>query len=34
VGVAGPKDAALQVTELVEQEQRMVTGAAEVTIPG
>jgi hypothetical protein len=33
VGVAGPQEATLQVAELVEQEQRMVTGAAEMTVP-
>ena len=31
--VAGPEPAALQIAELVEHEQRVVTGAAEVTVP-
>ena len=34
VDVAGPQDAALQVAELVEHEQRVVAGAAEVAVPG
>ena len=34
VSVAGPQDAALQVAELVEDEQRVVTGTAEVAVPG
>ena len=34
VDVAGPQDTALQVAELVEDEQRMVTGTAEVAVPG
>ena len=33
VGIAGPQEAALQVAELVEQEQRVVAGAAEVAVP-
>jgi hypothetical protein len=33
VGIAGPKEAALQVAELVEQEQRVIAGAAEVAVP-
>ena len=32
--VAGPQGAALQVAELVEHEQRVVTGTAEVAVPG
>ena len=34
MNVAGPQDAALQVAELVEDEERMVAGAAEVPVPG
>jgi hypothetical protein len=34
VDVARPREAALQVSELLEQEQRVVRGAAEVTVPG
>ena len=34
VDVAGPQQAALEVAELVEDEQRVVTGAAEVAVPG
>src|SRR5262245_42354986 len=34
VDVAGSQQTAFQITELVEQEQRMITGAAEVTVPG
>jgi len=34
VHVAGAKRAPLQVAELVEQEQRVITGAAEVTVIG
>jgi hypothetical protein len=34
VDVTRPQEAALQVAELVEQEQRVVTGAAEVAVPG
>jgi hypothetical protein len=33
VGIAGSQETALQVAELVEQKQRVVTGAAEVAIP-
>src|SRR5918993_5141948 len=32
VDVAGPQGAALQVTELVEHEQRVIAGAAEVAV--
>jgi hypothetical protein len=34
VDVARPQEAALQVAELVEQEQRVIAGAAEVAVPG
>jgi hypothetical protein len=34
VHLARPQDAALQVAELVEHEQRMVTGTAKMTVPG
>ena len=33
MGVAGPKETTLQVAELVEQEERVIAGAAEVAIP-
>jgi hypothetical protein len=33
VNVAGTKSASLEVTELVEDEERMITGAAKVTVP-
>src|SRR5918912_3773789 len=32
--VAGPQEAALEVPELVEHEQRVVAGTAEVPVPG
>ena len=34
VGVTGPQRAPLQVAELVEQEQRVIAGAAEVAVVG
>ena len=34
VDVAGPQETALQIAELVEHEQRVVAGAAEVAVPG
>ena len=34
MSIARPQDAALQVAELVEDEQRVVTGTAEVPVPG
>ena len=34
VDVAGPQGATLQIAELVEHEQRMVTGAAKMAVPG
>ena len=33
MGVAAPQEATFQVAELVEQEERVITGAAEVAIP-
>jgi hypothetical protein len=33
MSIAGPQEATFQVAELVEQEQRVIAGAAEVAIP-
>jgi hypothetical protein len=34
MNVARPQEAALKITKLVEQEQRVIAGAAEVAVPG
>ena len=32
MGIAGPQEVSLQITELVEAEERLVAGAAEVPV--